>query len=180
MAQRAELQIVARDGRRHALLMSARVKGGDIFCGQNLVSGEKVFRQSPHMRDRQRGVIDEGGAASGSPPKLRLSAVGSDLELLDWTHRPRAGGRGRVIQIVELGRLAQYPGFTAELWAFAAGRPDLVEEHLARHYEPGGHVVAHALADWTRPTLLGVLWTLKATAWGGLRPPVGAADPGLR
>jgi hypothetical protein len=158
MAQRGELQIVVRDGDRHAVLMQAIVRGGDIYSGPKLVWGDKLFRRSPHVKAKQKPYAG----------KMQLSAAGSDLEMLEWGYKARPGRGKRVTKVVELPHVAQYPGFTSELWAFDPDRPDLIDQHLGEHYEPGGRVVAHVVADWTTPNLLGLLWTLKTPAWEGI------------
>ena len=140
--------------------MQASVRGGDIYSGPKLVWGDKLFRRSPHVKARQQ-------AAAG---KLQLSATGSDLDMLEWGYRVRPDRGKRVTKVVDLPQVARYPGFTAELWAFDPDRPDLIDRHLGEHYEPGGRVVAHVLADWTSPNLLALLWTLKTPAWAALDP----------
>jgi hypothetical protein len=60
------------------------------------------------------------------------------------------------------------PSFSIDLWTLEPGKPELVEEAL-QFYEPfAGVVLAHVLADWCTPNLLGVVWTLRPEAWANL------------
>lgn len=172
MAQRGDLRIVLRDGNRHAVLLFARVQGGDVYSGPRLVYGGDLFRHSYHASGKQHRRMPAGLSIGNpvAPPnnltgKLQLSVVSSGPDALDWSYQAKPDAASRVTRIIEAQDVAQYPSFTSELWAFEPGRPDLMDEHLR---ERQGIILAHVAADWTTPNLLGYVWTLEPQAWANL------------
>lgn len=185
MAQRANLRVVLHDGDRYAVLMYTRIAGHDIYSGPRLNVGEELFRHSYHASGQKHlRILDERSIQEpGTPPheligKVRIHAASSGLDWLDWGYKPKADTSKRVTKMIDLRDIAVYPSFTTELWAFEPGRVDLIDEHLRGYEERGLVVLAHVLADWTRPNLLGLVFTMGLSAWENLERDMQKSDQG--
>jgi hypothetical protein len=89
------------------------------------------------------------------------------MNALKWDARPKPDSSRRRTIIMDLEAIT-VSSFTSDLWTLEPGKPELVEEAF-HFYEPyAGVVLAHVLADWCTPNLLGVVSTLRPKAWANL------------
>jgi hypothetical protein len=87
--------------------------------------------------------------------------------MLQWGYKPKPDSFTRRTLIIDLEDLAKLKEWGIELWALEPGQPQLVTEVL-NSYNPGGVAIAHVVADWCTPNLIGILWTLTPEASAAL------------
>jgi hypothetical protein len=177
--QKADIRILLRSADKYAVAFYAKVQSYNLYCGPGLGFGPKgMFRYSYHESGESHLHVpkSEGlGMAIGDPGTLlaelkgkqRFPGPSSEPQALKWDARPKPDSSKRRTIIMDLEAIT-VPSFSIDLWTLEPGKPELVEEAL-QFYEPfTGVMLAHVLADWCTPNLLGVVWTLRPEAWANL------------
>jgi hypothetical protein len=175
--QKADIRILIRSGNQYAVAFYATLQGYDLYSGPGLGFGPKdMGRHSYHESGKShlRVPTSEGRAISEPDTPLahlkgkqKIGASSSDMNALKWDARPKPDSAKRRTIIMDLEALT-VPSFTSELWTIEPGKPELIEEIFQLYESHAGVVLAHVLADWCTPNLLGVVWTLRSEAWANL------------
>jgi len=186
--QKADIRILVRAADKYAVAFYTKLQGYNLYCGPGLGFGPKdMFRYSYHESGESHLHVpkSEGlGMSIGAPStplaeikgKQRLPGSSSSMDALKWDARPKPDSSRRRTIIIDLEAIT-VPSFTSELWTLEPGKPELVEEALQFYEAYAGVVLAHVLADWCTPNLLGVVWTLRPEAWANLARSM-TAQPG--
>ena len=195
--QNADIRILVRAADKHAVVFYAKLQGYNLYCGPGLGFGPKdTFRYSyhesgeshlyvPRAEGLRMAIGDPGTPLAELKGKQRFPGPNSSIKALKWEARPKPDSSTRRTIImdleVDLKALTETtdfvtPGFSTDLWTLEPGKPELVEEALQFYESASSVVLAHVLADWCAPNLLGVVWTLRPEAFANLARSMEAAS----